>query len=65
MKKVKMFLVAIIVALGIQSCVIQEEVIRGDYTFNNSITTSVSYDNVWNNIIDFFAVNSITIGDNT
>lgn len=36
--------------------------IRGQYETSTQTTTTIAYDQVWNNIIDFFAENNIPIG---
>ena len=51
-----------LLATLLTSCSPKVYIVRGQYDVSNSVTTSIPYDQVWNNIIDFFAENSIPIG---
>ena len=62
MKKIINCVMAVCLAMTLSSCVSTQAVIKGNYPILNSATTSTSYDQVWSNIIDFFAENSIPIG---
>ena len=62
MKKNIVMLGVMLIATLLTACSTQTYVVRGQYDIANSVTTTTPYDQVWNNIIDFFAENSIPIG---
>ncbi len=50
-----------IVALFLCSCSTQNYSIKGNYSVTNSVETSTSYEQVWANVVNFFAENNIPI----
>lgn len=62
MKKLFSIVVICLLATTLSSCSPTIYTVRGNYEPINSITTPKPYDQVWNNIIDFFAENNIPIG---
>lgn len=62
MKKMLDCIMAFCIAITLSSCTSTQVAIKGNYPIVNSATTSTSYDQVWSNVIDFFAEHSIPIG---
>lgn len=61
MKKFLFVLLALTVAVGFYSCSSSRKMLSNNYNPQKSFTTQQSYDHVWDNVIDFFAQNGITI----
>jgi len=55
------YLLVAFATLVFTSCGPTTYVLRGNYPATNSIETTTSYDAVWNNVIDFFAMNNLPI----
>lgn len=60
MKTVTIFLVAAL-SLLLSSCSPKVYSIRGEYNVTKYTETTSSYDEVWDKVIDFFAINNISI----
>lgn len=60
-KHILSFILLLTLSGCLTSCVITQYKIRGTYVCQNSIETTTSFDKVWDNVIDFFAENSISI----
>lgn len=61
MRNVKL-ISSLLSVIFLSSCVATKPSIKGTYNFENSTTTNTPYEKVWENVIDFFAMNSIPIG---
>lgn len=65
MKNFKLFSItaicAILCVVIASSCSPKVYTIQGSYSAKNSVETEKSFDQVWNNVIDFFAENNIPI----
>lgn len=55
------YLIITLASMMFASCGPTTYVLKGNYAANNSIETETSYDAVWNNVIDFFAMNNLSI----
>lgn len=60
MKNVTNFMV-VTLSLLLSSCSIQVYPIRGEYNVIRYTETTSSYDEVWDKVIDFFAINNVSI----
>ena len=60
MKTIKVALLALALS-ALTSCGPTSYVLRGNYPISNAVETNASYDAVWNNVIDFFAMNNLPI----
>lgn len=58
--KTKIVVIAII-CMALCSCTAVIHSFQGNYSNSHTITTNTSYDEVWDNVIDFFASSGITI----
>lgn len=60
MKTIKFILLALAVSL-LTSCGPTVHTLKGNYTVTSGVETNSSFDDVWNRVIDFFAMSNIPI----
>lgn len=59
--RTKLFLMSLLVMPLLAACGVSSYSLKTNYTPTTSIETSTDYDEVWNNVVDFFATNNLPI----
>ena len=62
MKRVFQLTIFCMIGILFSSCGVTTPFIKGHYETSNSFITTTPYDQVWSNVIDFFAEHNIPIG---